>query len=356
MTTVPPTLTALQGEVDAALALELASLRARLIALDPALSELAGAIVELASEGKRLRPALLMLGHDLAGGRERADVLGPALALELVHTCALLHDDVIDRSPSRRGRATVHERFAALHRSRADAGGDADAYGRALAILAGDLVLVLADDRFRAARVAPDALARAWERFTELRVEVMAGQVLDVDAAASRRVDRERALRIATLKSGRYSVARPLEIGALLAGGPPALAEGLRRVGDPLGRAFQLRDDLLGVFGDEARTGKSTSSDLAEGKRTLLVVEALDRLDAAGRAELEAGLGDATLDAARTARLAELIAGSGAREAVDARISADLAEAEQALAVLDVPPGPAAALREVADYLARRQH
>lgn len=356
MTTVPPTLAALQREVDAALAPELEALRSRLVALDDGLAGLADALVDLASDGKRLRPVLLLLGHDLAGGRDHADVLGPALALELVHTCALLHDDVIDRSPSRRGRPTLHERFAALHREREDAVGDADAFGRALAILAGDLVLVLADDRFRAARVPSPALALAWERFTELRVEVMAGQVLDVDAAATRRVDRERALRIATLKSGRYSIARPLEIGALLAGAPPSLADALRRVGDPLGRAFQLRDDLLGVFGDEGRTGKSTSSDLAEGKRTLLVVEALERLDADDRRALEAGLGDPTLDAARTARLAELIVGSGARDAVERCIAADLAAAEDALAALDVPATPAETLRELARYLVRRQH
>jgi geranylgeranyl diphosphate synthase type I len=350
----PEALVALRDRIDRDLEPALARIAARLVAIDPSLAAAGDALVRLASNGKRLRPALLLLGHDLAGGDRHDHVIGPAIALELVHTCALLHDDVIDRTASRRGEPTVHERFAREHREADGRIGDADAFGRAVAILVGDLMLVTADDHFRSARVDAAALDRAWERFTELRVEVMAGQLLDVTAATSRAADPERALRIATLKSGRYTVARPLEIGALLAGADPTLAEALRRAGDPLGRAFQLRDDLLGVFGDPARTGKPITSDLAEGKRTLLVAEALGRLDAAGRAELEAGLGDATLDEAAAARLGALIADSGARAAVEARIETDLAEAERAIGALGVDAAARSVLIGLIGYLGRR--
>ncbi|MEY3020600.1 MAG: hypothetical protein RLZZ272_1584, partial [Actinomycetota bacterium] len=312
----------------------------------------------------------LLLGHALLGGRDPADVLGPAVALELVHTAALLHDDVIDRAALRRGEPTLHQSFAGRHRAERGRVGDADAYGRAIAILVGDLVLVAADDRFRTARVAAPVLDRAWERFTDLRIEVMAGQVLDVEAAAGPDISSTRALTIATLKSGRYTVARPLEIGALLAGASDVLAEALRRAGDPLGRAFQLRDDLLGVFGDPDRTGKPSTSDLAEGKRTLLIAEALARLDDAGRRELEAGLGDPGLDGSRAARLRALLETCGARDAVEARIEADLAAGLHALDALGDPEhgrtgtvddGPldadaSATLRALAVELARRQH
>lgn len=351
----------LHEHVDRSVAAELDALARRLTRIDPSLTSAGDALVRFARTGKRLRPTLLLLGHALLGGRAHDDVMGPALALELVHTCALLHDDVIDRATSRRGEPTVHEGFARRHREDQDRLGDAGAFGRAVAILIGDLALVVADDRFRSARVAPEVLARAWERFTDLRVEVMAGQVLDVEASTSRRVDVERALTIATLKSGRYTVARPLEIGALLAGASPQAADALRRAGDPLGRAFQLRDDVLGVFGDPRRTGKPTTSDLAEGKRTLLVAEALARLDADGRAALEAGLGDPDLDEATAARLRALIRDCGALDAVEGRIERDLADALGAIDALDAVDGiegvdgrAREALRELATRLAHR--
>jgi geranylgeranyl diphosphate synthase, type I len=349
----PAVLTTLRAEVDASLTAALDELLPRLTDRHPALRAVTDELRAYVAGGKRVRPALLLLGYEAAGGADRGDVHGPALSLELLHTCALAHDDVIDRAATRRGRPTVHHTFAARHRA-ARWAGDPEDYGEAVAILLGDLAFVHADELFLRARVPAAALLAGLARFTVLREEVMAGQYLDLHAATSRTTDRELALTVATLKSGRYSVSRPLEIGALLAGADDALIEGLGRFGDPLGRAFQVRDDLLGVFGEEAATGKSAASDLAEGKRTLLVAEATARLDGGDRERLEAGLGDPHLDAEQAAELRALLEGSGGRAATEAYVREAVAEADAVLAELALPAPVAAALGDLARYLGDR--
>jgi geranylgeranyl diphosphate synthase, type I len=337
------------------------ALRAHLDDTLPALRDLHPDLAPVADElqdyvlqgGKRLRPVLLLLGHRATGG-EVEDVLGPAVAVELLHTCALLHDDVIDAAPTRRGRPTTHTAFADRHR-RSGWAGDPDAYGEAMAILIGDLAFVAADEAFLTAAVAPDRLLDGLRWFGRLRTEVMAGQTLDVHAAAVRSTAVDLALTVATLKSGRYSVTRPLQIGAVLGGADDALVAGLGAVGEPLGRAFQLQDDLLGVFGDQAETGKSATGDLAEGKRTLLIAEAWARLDDPGRAQLAVGLGDPRLTPERADRLRALIADCGARDVVEARIAAELAAARDALDGLDLPAEVEETLRGLTAWFADRR-
>ena len=310
----------------------------RLAALDPALDPLADELrAYVGRGGKRLRPVLLLLGHELAGG-DADDVLGAAVAVELLHTCALLHDDVIDAATTRRGHPASHVTFADRHRQRG-AAGDAARYGEAVAILLGDLAFVHADEALLQCQVPSDRLLAGLRAFVQLREEVMAGQVLDVHAAATRSTDVTAALRVATLKSGRYSVTRPLQLGAVLAGAADPLLDALERVGEPLGRAFQLRDDLLGVFGDQATTGKSASGDLAEGKRTLLVAEAWARMGAQDRQVLTDRLGAVDLTAQEAADLRDRIDHSGARAAVEDRIAAEVTTARSSLE--DLPAGPA---------------
>jgi geranylgeranyl diphosphate synthase, type I len=351
---LPSDLAEYAAEIDAALDTALDRLLPRLDGYHPALAVLGPQMRGFVAGGKRIRPALLLLGFQAAGGAYRQAVHGPALALEMLHTCALMHDDVIDRAPTRRGRPTVHHAFAERH---AAAGwrGDPAGYGEAVAILLGDLAFVQADELFLSAEVPDRTLLDAFRRFTVLREEVMAGQYLDLQASVADDGDRELALAIATLKSGRYSVTRPLEIGAALAGADAELIDGLRAVGDPLGQAFQVRDDLLGVFGTSARTGKSTDSDLAEGKRTLLIAEALQRLDSAGRVELTAGLGDPDLDGSTADRLRELLETSGARRAAERFVDDSIATARTAIDALAVPDGTRAVMRAVADYLGARE-
>ncbi len=349
----PEVLRRLAAEVDVQLAEALARLLPRLVEVHPSLTAVADELRGFVAGGKRVRPVLLLLGFEAAGGHTRQAVHGPALALELLHTCALAHDDVIDRAPERRGRPSIHHGFAARHRTAGWSGDPLD-YGEAVAILIGDLAFVQADELFLSAHVPDRALLAGLRRFTVLREEVMVGQYLGLQAATSRTTDRELALTVATLKSGRYSVARPLEIGAELAGADEGFLHGLRAFGDPLGRAFQVRDDLLGVFGAQETTGKSASSDLVEGKRTLLVAETAARLGPADRAVLEAGLGDPSLSADRAAELRELMVGCGARDAVEGYVREAVAQARAALEQLPLPQHARAHLDAVASYLGDR--
>jgi geranylgeranyl diphosphate synthase, type I len=363
---LPAALAAAVPAVEAALATALRDLAAELVSIDPALADAGDALTEANADGKRLRPALVCWAYSaqreaMSGDAadvptdpaDLTDVLGPAVALELVHACALIHDDVIDRSDTRRGRPSLHARFAALHGPGWT--GTAPDHGRSVAILLGDVALAAADAHLLRAHVGPAALARAHDAFTRLRIEVMAGQFLDVDAAARGSADRERALRIATLKSGRYSVSRPLELGALLAGADDATAAALRAVGDPLGVAFQLGDDLLGVFGDPAETGKPVASDLAEGKRTLLVAETLTRADAVERAAFVAGFGQDGLDASTAAQLRAIVTECGARAAVEDEVRVHVDRAHRAIDVLPLSVGRRSELHELAGWLVARQ-
>lgn len=303
-------------------------------ALEPLAEELRGFVQR---GGKRLRPVLLLLGHELAGG-DPEDVVGAGVAVELLHTCALLHDDVIDDAPTRRGHPTTHVTFARRHAAQ-DGAGTPERYGEAMAILLGDLAFVHADAALLTCDVAPDRLLAGMHAFVRLREEVMAGQVLDVHAAATRSADPELALQVATLKSGRYSVTRPLQLGAVLADADDDLLTTLAAVGEPLGRAFQLVDDLLGVFGDQTTTGKSATGDLAEGKRTLLVAEAFARLDGEAHDELADRLGADDLTEAQAERLRGHLEACGARGAVEDRIAREVGDARTALE--DLPAVPA---------------
>jgi geranylgeranyl diphosphate synthase type I len=355
VSTPPAALTALAARVDAALDGYLDRALPRLVGLHGSLAPLADELRAFVTVGgKRIRPALLLLGYRAAGADDLDDVTGPALALELLHTCALLHDDIIDAAPTRRGRETTHLRFAREHRE-AGWAGDSAAFGEAVAILLGDLAFVQADELFLGARVPAERLLEGLRLFTVLREEVMAGQYVDLHAATARVTSRELALAVATYKSGRYSVARPLEIGAVLAGAPDELVTGLTRVGGPLGRAFQVRDDLLGVFGDEHETGKSVGGDLAEGKRTLLVAETAARLGGDDLATFERLLGDPDLDADGAATLRDLMRRSGGLEATAAYVEEAVREARTELAGLHVPDDVAAALAGMADFIRDRR-
>lgn len=333
----------------------LSSSLAQLCAVDDRLTPLANELDAYMCEGKRLRPILLLLGFLSTGDYpgEPTDALGPALALELLHTCALMHDDIIDQAATRRGRPSVHTGFAARHRNDR-LSGEADLYGVAVAILLGDLAFTYADKAFFASNAPAEPLLAAFRHFTLLREEVMAGQFLDVEAAAQQDTDTATALRIAALKSGRYSVARPLQIGAVLAGAQSSHVSGLFAFGEPLGRAFQLQDDLLGVFGDAATTGKSASSDLAENKRTVLIAETLARVDEPTRQYVEAQLGPNANDPDVAARLRDIIVSCGARTAVEQRIATETAAAEHALTTLVLHPTYRQAFVTVSTLLTQR--
>ena len=333
-----------EARIDALLAAE----QARWIAVDAALGDPIDALrAFVAAGGKRLRPAFCACGFVGAGGTVDDDaVIAAGAALELVHTFALVHDDIMDGSEIRRGRDAVHRDFARRHENGAWRG-PARRFGDGMAILVGDFALVYADVLLRGAP------APAHEVFDELRVELCVGQSLDLVGTATARADTATARCIATYKSGKYTVERPLHLGAALAGRLPELAAPLSAVGLPMGEAFQLRDDVLGAFGEEAVTGKPVGDDLREGKPTPLVALATQR--ATGRDhDLLARLGAPDLTAADVADLQDLFVRTGALDDVEAAIDRLVVEARAALATAPVSDTARGWLDELAAYVAWR--
>lgn len=301
--------------------------------------------------GKRLRAAFAYWSWRAHGGdpSRSEPALHVGAALELFQAAALFHDDVMDNSDTRRGAPTAHVTFTARHRANAWAG-DAAQFGMSAAILLGDLALVASEDLLhRGLAALDDADAAARERtraiFSAMRTEVTIGQYLDMlsqtvpwhdDHAAAER----RARHVIRAKSARYSVEHPMTMGAALAGATSEQVAAIARVGLPLGEAFQLRDDVLGVFGDPAATGKPAGDDLREGKRTVLVVRAVASASPAEREVLLRDVGRPDLEAADIERLREIIVGTGALASVDALVDELATSALEALEGLALAAGP----------------
>jgi geranylgeranyl diphosphate synthase type I len=309
--------------------------------------------------GKRLRARFCLTGWRAVAsvatppvGSPPDDVIAAAAALEFFHAAALVHDDLIDNSDTRRGRPAAHRALEALHREDGWRG-SADGFGRSAAILLGDLLVAWSDDLFEEGLRSSRHTAGARSEYARMRRDVTVGQFLDIveEHAASTVPGSDhasRALRVATYKSARYSVQQPLLIGASLAGADVAQHDALARFGLPLGLAFQLRDDVLGVFGDAALTGKPSGDDLREGKRTLLIAYAQETLPAGPRRTLDELLGDPSLDDEQIASLQRTIIDSGALERVETLIADYAAEADRALRGAALDNAAVSGLRDLA--------
>jgi geranylgeranyl diphosphate synthase type I len=311
----------LRQRIDKALAEFLADQRSWLADVDDALLPIAETIEAFVLRGgKRLRPAFAYWGYRGANGIDSDPVVATLAALELVQASALIHDDLMDRSDTRRGEPAVHRRFASYHRT-AGWAGDPDGFGDSAAILLGDLCLVWSDELLHRGGLDADAVARARPVFDVMRTEVTVGQYLDVLTQVTRDTSIERAGKVARYKSAKYTVERPLLLGAALADAPAPVQAAYSGYGLPLGEAFQLRDDILGVFGDPEQTGKPAGDDLREGKRTYLVAAAFEATDSAGQELLTRRLGDPGLDSAGVDQLRELIMATGSLDRTERRIT-----------------------------------
>jgi geranylgeranyl diphosphate synthase type I len=285
--------------------------------------------------GKRLRPTFCYWGWRGAGGEDAEGVITAAAALELFHAFALIHDDIMDGSDRRRGQPSVHRAFAELH-TRSAWRGDPASFGRNTALLCGDLCAAWAEQMFHQCGLPVAQLSQGYDVFAQMRTEVIAGQYLDlVSGVGDGSV--ASALTVIRMKAARYTVTRPLQIGAGLAGAGPGLRAAYGAFGDPLGDAFQLRDDVLGVFGDPVLTGKSILDDLREGKPTVMMAlarGAADRVQAARLAEL---FGNPDLDESGASELRAVIVDTGALDQIERMIRV---RADAALAALAEAPLP----------------
>ncbi|WP_162803007.1 polyprenyl synthetase family protein [Ornithinimicrobium avium] len=304
----------------------------------------------LAGQGKRLRPQMCHWGFVATGGWLgtpcHADLVRAAAALEMLHLFALLHDDVMDQSDERRGVPSAHVVAARRHR---EAGGHGDPvrFGENIALLLGDLAHSEAD---RLAHTLPAVMRDYWY---ELNLELIVGQRADLTGAAARRSDLAHAEAVAALKSGSYTIARPLQLGALAAGATPQQREVLARFGWHLGRAFAWRDDVLGVWGDHAVTGKPSGDDLREGKSTLIWVLGAERLRGEAAAAMER-VGTAEALTSDVPLLQRALDEGGVRQEVEDRIAAEIEAAGSVLSGTTLAPGGVEGLLETARRVAWR--
>jgi geranylgeranyl diphosphate synthase type I len=310
---------------------------------------------EYVAGGKRVRPVFSHCGWLAAGGDPAALAIARiGAALELFHSFALIHDDIMDGSELRRGRPAMHRRLAAPHRNGTDTAA-IDRRGVNAAILVGDLCLVWSDELLHAAGLAPALLAGARPLLDAMRTEVMAGQYLDLECPGD--YDwLSRAWRTIGLKTAGYTVERPLQLGAALAGGDPTLLRACGAYGRPLGEAFQLRDDLLGVFGDPARTGKPTLDDLREGKSTVLMALTWQRASTPDRRTLRELHGNPGLDEHGAEVLRGIVRATGADTAVERLVHTRIGQAVTALAGAPVPDHVRRALTDLAEQVGSRDH
>lgn len=308
-------------------------------------------LTEFVDGGKCLRSTFMYLGW-LCGGQPDAAALRAAAGLEMLHAFALLQDDVMDDSPLRRGRPAAHVRFAGWHRDRG-LPGSADRFGCSLAILLSDLCLVWAEQMMRESGVAGDALNRAWPHYDAMRVELAVGQFADVANDAGALPTLDAVLDVARRKSGNYTVRRPLEIGAAMAGREDLL-DALGGYGGLVGEAFQLRDDLIGVFGSPAVTGKPAGGDLAERKATSVVVAARRMADPGVRCEFDELTNAGELSAADVAHWRELISATGAPAWIEEMITERVNAALGLVDGVRLDPVVADRLERMADLCTRR--
>ncbi|MFI7634752.1 polyprenyl synthetase family protein [Nonomuraea sp. NPDC049400] len=316
---------------------------------DPELAPLRTAADELLSGGKRLRPAFCYWGWRGAGGTDVPEIFTAAASLELLQASALVHDDVMDKSDLRRGMPSAHRRFQALH-EKSGWHGSAEQFGEGAAILLGNLLLIWSGEMWRTSGLPPESLAAAQPVHDHMRTELMCGQYLDLLEQAHGENTFESALRVALFKSGKYSVEQPLRLGLALAAGKlaPWMDELCTAYGTQVGIAFQLRDDILGVFGDPAQTGKPAGDDLREGKRTMLVARTLAAASPADAATVRRLLGDPGLDEHGVDTLRRIIDGTGALQECEDLIGDYLSKALSALDDAPVTAEARAALAELA--------
>jgi geranylgeranyl diphosphate synthase type I len=302
------------------------------------------------SGGKRLRPIFCYWGYRSGRGADGPGIVRAGAAVELLHTSALIHDDVMDRSELRRGRPTTFRQLAGP----AGQPEEVDRLGRSAAILAGNLSQALADRLLAEAEFPAERVIAAFGHFNRMRERAVSGELLDLLRAERGDVDEAGARRVAELKSGSYTVVGPLLMGASLSGTEGDVAVVLERYGRPLGEAFQLRDDVLGTFGDQAVTGKDRDTDIREGKRTTLVAKAWGMGTAESRRMMTERLGRPGLSSDQVQDVRNLIRSTGALAQTIALIDGLSAQAKAALEEAALPEEVDHALRALADLVALR--
>ncbi|MFM8752004.1 MAG: polyprenyl synthetase family protein [Actinomycetota bacterium] len=346
-------LSQLRAEIDGVLADFTKARSNALVDIGSELQPVAAAMTEFITDGgKRFRPIFAYLGYLGTGAAPRPEILKACTALELVHVCALIHDDVMDGSDTRRNKPAIHKLFQALHDD-SSYQGNSERFGLASAILLGDLALVWADRLLVESGITREEFINAQEVFSDMRDELMAGQYLDVLEGALATTSVERSLKVARFKSGKYSIERPLHFGAALADRSD-FNETYSNFGLPLGEAFQLRDDVLGVFGDPKVTGKPAGDDIREGKRTVLIAVTMENSSPSERKIVTSALGNHMLSDDEVEEIQAIIKSTGALAEVEKLITELTDQAISALQQSQVEGKIVGILKEMAIIATQR--
>jgi len=302
--------------------------------------------------GKYVRSTFMYLGW-LCGADDDDAALRASASLELLHAFALIQDDVMDGSPLRRARPAAHISFTRWHRERG-LGGSSERFGESAAILLGDLCLVWAEQMLRRSGMGARQLDRVWSRYDDMRTELAIGQFSDLVNSSHARPSLGEVLDVLRRKSGNYTVRRPLEIGAAMAGCDRSVIDALSEYGSAIGEAFQLRDDLLGVFGAPSLTGKSARTDMEERKATSVIVAAYELADGSLREQLVDLMNREHIDAAAAEHWRSLIVSSGAVQWIEELITDRHTRALDFIEEVAMPDFARAALADMAIACTRR--
>jgi len=306
--------------------------------------------------GKRIRPTLVYYGYLASGGKDEKNILKASMSIELTHIFLLIHDDIIDKDEKRHGVATLHERYKKIGR-KLDRKKDAAHFGNSMAMLAGDMAYSMANEIIFKSRFSPEVILRALNKLQDIVYTIVPGEMLDVIMEIRGRSDEKEVLQMYKDKTSSYSFEGPLHLGAILAGAQDkkALAD-FTAYAIPLGKAFQIRDDIIGLFGTEKKIGKPIGSDVIEGKQTILLVKALDIGNANQKKILRSYLGKKDLTKKELEEFRQAIRDTGSLEYSQKLSSRLVAEAKEALAKIDFKNEEAREFLEaLADYIITRE-
>lgn len=311
--------------------------------VSPKLIHLSKAFIEASEGGKRLRGALVRLGYQLAGGEDTQDILKAAVAFEIFQTAILAHDDIIDQSPLRRSKPTLYHSLGGDH------------YGVSQTISLGDIGFFLAVRLISQSNVAQERKYQAINLFVQAMLETAMGQMLDVELPYRKESkDEIDALTVFRLKTAKYTLVGPLHLGAILGGGGAALLDNLNVLGESLGIAFQIQDDILGVFGEEKVVGKSVTSDIEEGKNTLLLIQALKKATAEQVEILNKFYGHGKIGLSELEKIRQVFINTGALDYSQTKASLLVDEAKKVIKGMDVKDEQRQLLLEMAEFLVKR--
>jgi geranylgeranyl diphosphate synthase type I len=307
------------------------------------------------SGGKRIRPAVLYYGYLAAGGRDSDKIIKTSMSMELLHSFLLIHDDIIDKDASRHGVETIHERYKKIGR-KYSLTKDSDHFGNSMAIISGDMAASMACDIIFNADFPSDVIVKALDKLQKIVYVTIPGEMIDVIMSYTGKATEEQILKMHEAKTARYTFEGPLQLGCLLAGGDESLLEKFSAYALPLGKAFQIRDDILGVFGNEKKLGKPVGSDIIEGKQTLLITKSLEKGSRGQRKIVKKSLNKKYISEEEIQEFRNIVEETGALEYSENLAKDFVSEALEALAKIDFKNKEAEKfLTGIADYIVNRE-